>query len=132
MRILIVLFLSLAAHGVFAQSGSTRPGTARPHLGNPDSVKIRQQVREAMVAAIQSGVGISGSRADSVYSAITDYRLKAHAVIWSRITKEQKDERIKSLAAERDGKIRGLLSADQVTKLNAVFSKNKQMGHGKK
>lgn len=132
MRTLFVFFLSLVAHAAFAQSSSTSSAPTSTHWGNPDSVKIRQQVREAMVAAIQSGVGVSQGMADSVYSVITDYRQKVHAVQWSRIPKEQKDDQIRSLASEKDGRIGRMLNTDQVTKLNAVFSKNKQTSHGNK
>ena len=100
-------------HGVFAQS---------------DSVRVHQKAREAMIAAIQSGVGISQTLADSVYSINTTYRLKMHDVVRSRVTNEQKEQGIKRLAAERDRKIRQILSADQVTKLNAVYSRNRSNG----
>ena len=111
MRILLVVVLFLATHVVLAQR---------------DSVGIRQaKNKDSMVAAIQTGVGISHMLADSAYSIISAYTLKIRAVVRSRIPKEQKDQQIRSLAAERDDKIQRLLSEDQITRLKALYSKNK-------
>jgi len=117
MRILLALVLTLTTHVLFAQVDSAKI----------KQLKINQaKMKDTLITAIQTGVGISHAMADSTWSLINGYTLKIRAVVRSRIPKDQKDQQTKSLAAERDDKIRHLLTDDQIIRLKAVYSRSKQ------
>jgi protein CpxP len=118
-KLLLVLFVAaLASTATFAQDGA----------GGGDRAARGKEMREAMRTRLKDELKLTDVQADSVMSIQQDFQMKNRAIRQDQaLSDDDKKAKTKDLETERNKKLKGILSDEQMTKLEAYNENMRKM-----
>jgi hypothetical protein len=101
--------------------------------GQQDTARIRQQARDSVNRILQSELGISRGKADTVLAIISASIAKMKTVHLEKgLTGPQRMDRFRELAKERDDQLAKQLTPAQIQQLQVIVMRIRQSGGVKK
>ena len=112
------LFLSLIFSAIFSTAVSAQ-GSA-PTNTPPDPAVMLQQMKEKQTPGLVEKVGLTTAQAHKLIEI--NFETRMASLNFRDLSEEERTKKMNELKAEKEKKIAALLTADQLTALNAYYA----------